>query len=215
MPEKSNPVDPRIEYVWRFWFADSLESAEALQRRVDFWFGSEDGETSAVDRQIERDFRADMERAAAGHLADWSRTPRGRLALILLMDQFPRNAFRGTARAFATDRQALGLALEGMREGADALLQPAERLFFYLPLEHAEDIEVQERAVAACAALALDVPAPIRSYFEGCAHYAEQHRDIIRRFGRFPHRNAILGRESTAEERDYLARERVDFGQKA
>ena len=157
MPEKSNPVDPRIEYVWRFWFADSLESAEALQRRVDFWFGSEDGETTAVDRQIDREFRADMERAAAGHLADWPRTPRGRLALILLMDQFPRNAFRGTARAFATDREALGLALEGMRQGADALLQPAERLFFYLPLEHAEDIEVQERAVAACAALALDV----------------------------------------------------------
>ena len=110
---------------------------------------------------------------------------------------------------------ALGLALEGMREGTDALVQPAERLFFYLPLEHAEDIEAQERGVAACAALALDAPAPIRSYFEECARYAEQHRDIIRRFGRFPHRNAILGRESTAEERDYLAREGVDFGQKA
>ena len=214
MPEKSNPVDPRIEYVWRFWFADSLESAEALQRRVDFWFGSEDGETTAVDRQIDREFRADMERAAAGHLADWPRTPRGRLALILLMDQFPRNAFRGTARAFATDREALGLALEGMREGADALLQPAERLFFYLPLEHAENIEAQERGVAACAALAFDAPALIREYFNECTHYAEQHRDIIRRFGRFPHRNAILGRQSTAEEREYLAHESVDFGQR-
>ena len=215
MPEKSNPVDPRIEYVWRFWFADALESPEALRRRVDFWFGAEDGETGAVDRQIEREFDADMKRAAAGHLADWSRTPRGRLALILLMDQFPRNAFRGTARAFATDPLALGLALEAMREGTDALVQPAERLFFYLPLEHAEDIEAQERGVAACTALALDAPAPIRSYLEECAHYAEQHRDIIRRFGRFPHRNAILGRESTAEELDYLAREGVDFGQKA
>jgi uncharacterized protein (DUF924 family) len=93
-------------------------------------------------------------------------------------------------------------------------LQPAERLFSYLPLEHAEDIEVQERAVAACVALALDAPAPIRSYFEACTHYAEQHRDIIRRFGRFPHRNAILSRQSTAEEREYLAREGVDFGQR-
>lgn len=199
-----------------FWFADSRDRAEALRSRTDFWFDAEaDGERGAVDRQIEREFRADMERAAAGELTDWSRTPRGRLALILLLDQFPRNAFRGTARAFATDPLALGLALEGMREGADALLQPAERLFFYLPLEHAEDLDAQERGVRACAALALEAPVPIRSYFEGCSHYAEQHRDIIRRFGRFPHRNAILGRESTAEERDYLAREGVDFGQKA
>ena len=109
---------------------------------------------------------------------------------------------------------ALALALEGMERGIDALLQPAERLFFYLPLEHAEDIEAQERGVAACAALARSAPAFGRDYFVECIGYAEQHRDIIRRFGRFPHRNAILGRQSTAEEREYLAHESVDFGQR-
>jgi uncharacterized protein (DUF924 family) len=215
VPEKSNPDDPRAERVLTFWFADSLDSAEALRRRVAFWFGGDTGqEVGAVDRQIEQEFRADMERAAAGEYASWSRTPRGRLALILLLDQFPRNVFRGTARAFATDPMALALVLEAMERGIDALLQPAERLFFYLPLEHAENIEAQERGVAACAALALDAPAPIREYFDEFTRYAEQHRDIIRRFGRFPHRNAILGRQSTAVERDYLARESVDFGQK-
>jgi uncharacterized protein (DUF924 family) len=215
VPEKSNPDDPRVERVLTFWFADSLDSAEALRRRVDFWFGGDtDQEVEAVDRQIEQEFRADMERAAAGEYASWSRTPRGRLALILLLDQFPRNVFRGTARAFATDPMALALVLEGMERGVDAVLQPAERLFFYLPLEHAENIEAQERGVAACAALARGAPASVRDYFVECIGYAEQHRDLIRRFGRFPHRNAILGRQSTAEERDYLARESVDFGQK-
>ena len=207
----------RAEEVLAFWFADALDGREALERRMDFWFGGENdaGDVAAIDRQIQGQFGADMERAARGELADWVRTPRGRLALIVLLDQFPRNVFRGTARAFATDSMALTHALDGMRLGADGALHVIERFFLYMPLQHAERPDVQDQSVAALAALVADAPAPLRPLFQECARFAEQHRDIVRRFGRFPHRNAILGRQSTEEERAYLERESSDFGQKA
>jgi uncharacterized protein (DUF924 family) len=216
MAEESNLPDG-VERVLNFWFGGPIENAEALRAQSGLWFGPEDADSQvgAVDQRIEREFRGDMERAATGQLADWTHAPRGRLALILLLDQFPRNVFRGTARAFATDSKALQLALEGMQSGADALLHPLERLFFYMPLEHAEDIGCQERAVAAVRALAQRAPDFARTYLDDCAGYAQEHRDIVRRFGRFPHRNAILGRQNTAEENDYLAQVSRDFGQKA
>ncbi|HZF25771.1 MAG TPA: DUF924 family protein [Steroidobacteraceae bacterium] len=210
MTEKSNLT--ASERILRFWFADVPNSAKALENRSEFWFG--EGALADVDRQIEREFRAEIERAAARKLESWEAAPRARLALILLLDQFPRNVFRGTPRAFATDAMALDLALEGMRLHADAELIPLERLFFYMPLQHAENRDAQERAVAACSTLALDAPQFMRSFFDVCTRSAEQHRDIIRRFGRFPHRNAILGRENTPPERDYLQANRHDFGQK-
>jgi uncharacterized protein (DUF924 family) len=215
MAEESNVADG-AERVLRFWFGGPIESAEALRAQSALWFGPEDqdSQVGAVDQQIAREFRIDMERAATGQLADWAATARGRLALILLLDQFPRNVFRGTARAFTNDSMALQLALEGMQLGADTMLQPLERLFFYLPLEHAEDIGCQELVVARVRALAQQAPDFARTYLDDCAGYAEEHRDIVRRFGRFPHRNAILGRQSTAEESAYLAYVARDFGQK-
>ena len=146
-----------------------------------------------------------LERAARGEFAGWAASPKRRLALILLFDQVPRNAYRGTAAAFAFDREALALAVEGLQLAADAALDPLERLFFYLPLEHAESMEAQDaarrrvraagRGGAAGAARVLRVP----------CRYARKHRDIIAKFGRFPHRNAVLGRESTAAELEWLA----------
>ena len=148
-----NPTQPpalpetveRAEEILRFWFADALDSREALERRMESWFGGESdaAATKVIDRQIERQFSGDMERAARGE-QNWARTPRGRLAIILLLDQFPRNVFRGTARAFATDSMALELALSGMHLGADTALHVVERLFLYMPLQHAERPDVQD-----------------------------------------------------------------------
>jgi uncharacterized protein (DUF924 family) len=133
--------------------------------------------------------------------------------LIILFDQVPRNAYRGTAAAFAFDRESLALAAEGMQLAADAALEPLERLFFYLPLEHAESMEAQEAAVAAFDRLVAEAPPELREFCAYSAGFARQHRDIIARFGRFPHRNAVLGRASTAAELEWLAENAETFGQ--
>jgi uncharacterized protein (DUF924 family) len=130
----------------------------------------------------------------------WGGAPTDRLAEILVLDQFPRNLFRGQARAFAGDPRARALALALVDGGAHLALTPLERLFAYLPLEHAEDLVLQERCVELVTALAA-----AHEGFESVLDYAVRHRDVIRRFGRFPHRNAALGRQSTAEELAYLA----------
>ncbi|TGD93885.1 DUF924 family protein [Methylobacterium nonmethylotrophicum] len=137
------------------------------------------------------------EAAARGDLESWEETPEGALALVLLLDQFPRNLFRGTPRAWATDAAALGVAERALAHGHDRAIAPALRVFLYMPLMHAEDLARQERSVALFTALGL--PAHREAAIE--------HRDLIRRFGRFPHRNAVLGRPETAAEREYLAGE--------
>jgi uncharacterized protein (DUF924 family) len=142
-------------------------------------------------------FRAAHEAAARGDLAAWEAEPEGALALILLLDQFPRNLFRGTPRAYATDAAALAAAERAVAREHDRAVPPDLRAFVYMPFMHAEDLGHQERGLALF--LALGDPEQIDS--------AHEHRDLIRRFGRFPHRNAILGRAETAEERAYLARE--------
>ena len=210
MTEKSNPA--ASERVLEFWFADGLSGPEALARRSDFWFGEDD--RAAVDREIERMFRRDVELAVAGGFSDWSATPRGRLALIVLCDQFPRNVFRATPRAFAGDARGCQLSEEGIRLRMDLALHPVERLFFYMPLEHTEDSAVQDHAAEVLAPLPEAVPAAMRFFFDECLAAAGRHREIIRRFGRFPHRNAILGRASTPAELEHLANGSEDFGQK-
>ena len=151
-------------------------------------------------------FLALVDEAAAGRLDDWADRPEGLLALIVLLDQFPRNLFRNAPRAFATDAQALALAQQALAQGVDAQLMPVARAFIYLPFEHSEDLAMQDRAVALFSALAQHGEA-FASYLD----YAERHRDVIRRFGRFPHRNAILGRASTPEEIAFLARPGAGF----
>ena len=128
-----------------------------------------------------------------GELGRWRETPLAALALILVLDQFPRNMFRGTARAFSSDPPALAAARKMTEKGFDRLLTPAERTFAYLPFQHAEDLAAQRRALELCGALDA-----------GVFGYAKRHYEIIARFGRFPHRNSILGRESTAEELEFL-----------
>jgi uncharacterized protein (DUF924 family) len=133
------------------------------------------------------------------------------MSLILVLDQFPRNLYRGHARMFSGDERALALALSGMNSGADAALDPVERMFFYMPLQHSEAREVQDESVAAYRRLVMEAPEALRPTFESALSYAQRHRAVVDRFGRFPHRNRILGRPSTPEEMTYLAEGGEDF----
>ena len=188
-----------------FWFGKTPLSPEQLPRRMKLWFGDVAEDTRRqVDDALRLRFAPLVERALEGALAQWADGPRRRLSLILLLDQFPRNIYRDTPKAFAGDEQALQLSLTGMQSVADAALNAVERIFFYMPLQHAESLEVQEESVAAYRRLLGEAPAEVREVFQGCVTYAEQHRDVIRRFGRFPERNAALGRATTPEEQEWL-----------
>jgi uncharacterized protein (DUF924 family) len=198
--------------VREFWFGRLPLSAEALGERMAFWFGEDDLELTAQrDEEIRARFSELFGRAAAGELGSWADGPRRRLSLIIVLDQFPRNLFRGSARAFDFDGKALALALSGMQSGADAALDAVERIFFYMPLQHAESLEVQEESVAACRRLLAEAPQELHEPFSEVLDYAEQHRSIIERFGRFPHRNRLLGRASTPAEEVWLS-EGARFG---
>jgi uncharacterized protein (DUF924 family) len=178
---------------------------------LDFWFGSptsaDYGSTRAVwfrkdaefDRQVAQRFAAPVQAALAGQLRDWEAAAASSLARIVLLDQFTRNIYRDTPQAFAGDALALAAAGALVERGADAALLPVQRAFVYLPFEHSEDLGVQQRSVALFTALAEQHPA-LRDMLD----YAIRHRDIIQRFGRFPHRNRVLGRTSSAEELDFL-----------
>ena len=146
-----------------------------------------------------------MAKAAAGELSDWQMTPSGRLALILLTDQFPRNIYRDSPRAFALGSKALAVCLDGIKSDFDVKLRPIERVFFYLPLEHAESLRHQEQSVNLFRELAESATGNQKTLFGEYLDCAVRHRDIVARFGRFPHRNKILERESTAEEIAFLA----------
>jgi uncharacterized protein (DUF924 family) len=197
-----------------FWFGELPLSAPALSNRIRFWFG---GATTVShrwrDEQIRVRFGRLLERAVSGQLAGWADGPRRRLSLILLLDQFPRNLYRGTARAFANDAQALALTLSGMQSAADAALDVVERIFFYMPLQHAESREVQDESVAAYRRLLGEAPAELRGPFESALRSAENHRAIIERFGRFPYRNRAMARASTADEEKWLRAGGASFGQ--
>jgi uncharacterized protein (DUF924 family) len=191
--------------VLDFWFGTGPWTAPRLAERTRFWFGGEGAEPREVrDAQIRSRLEPLLERAARGEFAAWAGSPRRRLALIVLFDQVPRNAYRGTAAAFAFDREALALASEGLQIAADAALDPVERVFFYLPLEHAESIEAQDASVAAFERLTAEAPPELREFCAYTTRYAHEHRAVIARFGRFPHRNAALGRVSTPDEVEWL-----------
>jgi len=200
--------------IREFWFGRLPLTAEQLNRRMSFWFGGEANELRARrDATIHERFAPLLERAAAGELAAWADGPRRRLSLVLLLDQFPRQIYRGSARAFAYDAQALALTLSGMQSAADAALDVVERIFFYMPLQHAESREVQEESVAAYRRLLEEAPPALRATFESAQRSADNHRAIIERFGRFPGRNAALARATTPDEEKWLRQGGETFGQ--
>jgi uncharacterized protein (DUF924 family) len=198
MSVPSNRDVVSAEEVLAFWFGE--EQNTPGPQRLRFWFGGE----PATDRLIHERFALTVEAALAGACRSWPATPPGALALILLLDQFPRNIFRQSPRAYAGDAQALALCCQGLADGQDRQLSLTERAFFYLPLEHAEDLRMQERSVEVFESLLSASPPEWREVGQGFLDYAIRHRDIIARFGRFPHRNEVLGRPSTPEEAAFL-----------
>ncbi len=200
----------RIDRILEFWFRETARSAPHIDARMDQWFG----EDPVFDLEIEKTFGDDIELATRGKLDHWAHDAHGRLALILLLDQFRRNVYRNTADAFAADKAALKLCVDGAMKNIDNDLNAIERVFFYMPLQHAESLRVQEKSVEIYNRLAAAVSPTLRETFETVAQFAELHRDIIERFGRFPHRNKLLGRQNTPEEEDYLSGDDTpDFGQ--
>jgi uncharacterized protein (DUF924 family) len=190
-----------------FWFGGKPHGAAQIRQRMRLWFGDEGAPElrPQTDELIGERFGAVMAAAARGELDAWESSPRRRLALILLLDQFPRHVHRGTALACAQDHRALALAVSGMQYGADGALDPVERIFFYMPLMHAESLELQEESLAAYRRLREEAPEALREHFESVLRAAGQHRELIARFGRFPHRNGVLGRPDTAAERQWRA----------
>ena len=199
--------------VRQFWFGKPPLKPEGVKARLTLWFGGDAEEQRRADELIRSRFGALVERAAAGALTAWADSPRRRLSLILLLDQLPRHIYRGTERAFATDRDALALTLSGMQSAADAALTSVERIFFYMPLQHAELRDAQEESVAAYRRLLGEAPEELKGIFASTLESAELHRSIVARFGRFPHRNRVLGRHHTAEEAAYLGQGPRTFGQ--
>ena len=196
-----------IETILTYWFGANPGEAAMAKDRADLWWSK----NAEVDREIRRRFEGSLELAAEEKLDPWLAEPRGRLALIILTDQFPRNIYRDSPLAFSFDAKALECSLEGVEQSHDLLLQPIERAFFYLPLEHSELLEHQERSVLMFGNLVPLVAAEQKEIFEQYLSFAILHRDIIARFGRFPHRNRILGRSSTAEEIHFLSQPGSSF----
>lgn len=186
-------MDAIVLDVLAFWFGAPGSPERGESRGV--WFRKD----AAFDDAIRARFGAAVEAAIAGGFADWDDTAEGALAHVVLLDQFTRNIFRDTPRAFAGDTRALAIADAAVARGFDRALDPFGRWFLYLPFEHAEDADVQRRSLALFGALAQETgdPSPLE--------WAQKHADVIFRFGRYPHRNAILGRASTPEEEAFLA----------
>lgn len=199
----------RIDAILAFWFREQALTAPQIDRRMDVWFGSDE----VFDHECKKEFSHDVDRASEGKLDHWAHEPHGRLALILLLDQFRRNIYRNTAEAFAKDKAALKLCVEGAMEKKDKGLTPIQRAFFYMPLQHAESRKVQSKAIEIYSRLSEAVSPTYRETFETIAQFAELHHDIVQQFGRFPHRNVLLDRKNTPEEDEYLAGDSPDFGQ--
>ncbi|MBK6613514.1 DUF924 family protein [Ottowia sp.] len=193
--------------VLTFWFGAYPLDAAAMVRVQGQWFRKDE----AFDARLRERFGPAIAAARAGRLDAWAEQAEGRLALTVLLDQFTRNAFRGRPESFGGDAQALALALEGIARGHDQAVPPMARPFCYLPLEHCEDGEMQARSVALFEALATSPGAQPAPLFAANLDYARRHQDVIRRFGRFPHRNAILGRADTPDEAAYLAQPGAGF----
>ena len=188
------------EDVLDYWFAGAEHSPQLAAERGRFWFASSD----EVDAEICDRFGDRVRAAMRGELGTWPSTPRGTVALLLLLDQFTRNVFRGTSEAFAADPMALEVAGSLIDSGRDQELPWVYRAFLHLPFEHSESVDDQRRCVELCRAAADAAPAEWKELMTGYIQFSVGHLEVIERFGRFPHRNEVLGRGSTPEEIEYL-----------
>jgi uncharacterized protein (DUF924 family) len=194
-------------------------STSQIQEVLDFWFATRELKEPTIDSRMERwfdddpDFNAELakrftdavEQGLRGELDFWAETPAGRLALIILVEQFPRRIYAGEDKAFQGDAKALKLCEQGVAADAYRKLSAIEQMFFFMPLQRAESIKIQQTSVKVYNSLAARVSETMRDTFETVAQFAELRRDIISEFGRFPHRNTSLGRENTGAENEHLA----------
>lgn len=189
------PADQtQVSSILEFWFGKP-QLDDSYEQRRNYWFSKQ----LEFDAAIRRQFLGLYEQAAAGELESWSQTPEGSLALILIFDQFPRNMFRDSPQAFATDSRALALARQAVSAGFDHQLTPLQRIFLYLPFEHSEQLADQTESLRLFKQLCTAAPE-----LSDIWDYALRHQAVIERFGRYPHRNAILGRDTTPEEAAFL-----------
>jgi len=188
----------RAKEILFFWFGEPRDDEAYAKQQTAIWFA----QNPQFDQEIEARFAADYQLAAGRKLMDWRETPSSGLALVLLLDQFPRNMFRGDPRAFATDPLAREVADHLIQRGFDQHLLPIERMFIYMPFMHSEDLADQQRSVALFRQLKQE-----HTHLDVLS-YAVRHREVIERFGRFPHRNVILGRPSTPQEVEFLQQPR-------
>ena len=183
-----------------FWLGDGMAQGWPTQDLGKRWFGG----GAALDQEIKTKFGAQVRQAVGGELQNWGRQPHSQLALVILLDQFTRNVFRATGQAFEGDARAQRLVRQTLTRQEDLQLPWVGRVFTYMPLMHAEDRSLQEECVARFAQLVADAPEMLKQRLHGNLDFARQHQDIIARFGRFPYRNAVLGRISTPEEDEFL-----------
>jgi uncharacterized protein (DUF924 family) len=198
-------AEREAEEVLSYWFPEDINNAdpETRRRQGERWMhgGPE------VDREISERFGELLERARGGELDHWADTSRGRLALIIVLDQFSRNIYRGSPLSYSQDKKALKLALEGIDLRMDRELGDMERMFFWLPIGHSEDLALHERSVRHAEEEAANAPPHLKALYEFGVSQARAARSVIARFGRHPHRNEVLGRTSTPEELEYLRTE--------
>lgn len=197
------------EHILSFWFANATIDPSRARERYDFWFKA----SPEIDATIRERFTDLYTRARAGNLQSWQASPRSCLALIIVLDQFPRNLYRATPAAFATDPQAQTIVQHGLAQSYQSALDWIEQAFFLMPLQHAEQLSLQEESVRRCQELLSQAPAEWQAIVDSFQRSAEKHLSIIQQFGRFPHRNSILGRASTPEERAFLDAGSGSFGQ--
>jgi uncharacterized protein (DUF924 family) len=193
------------EEVLSYWFPEGIDEAdpETRGRQMERWMAG----GSEVDREITERFGERLEQARRGELDQWADTARGRLALIVVLDQFSRNVYRDSPLSYTQDEKALGLAVEGIDLGMDRELGATERMFFWLPLGHSENLALHERIVGQAEKEVADAPEHLRRWHKHNLYQAKAAREVIARFGRHPHRNEILGRDSTPEDLEYLRTE--------
>jgi uncharacterized protein (DUF924 family) len=208
MTDSRLSTPPAALDVLDFWFGDGLQRDWPSQDHNAMWFGGD----PAQDAAIRQRFGPLVDDALDGGLTDWEAEPRARLALIVLLDQLSRNVHRGQRRAFDGDARAQRLTRRSIAEGMDTTLTPAGCVFLYMPLMHAENLTLQDECVARFQALVDSSPAALREKLASNLRFAVVHRDIVARYGRFPHRNAVLGRDGTPEE-DAFLKDGPRFGQ--
>lgn len=198
-----------IDEIVQFWLGPSLDSPDLAYGRRDWWYRG----GVAVDNEIRDRFGTEVSRACCRELMDWQETPNGAFAMILLLDQFTRNLYRNTPDAYLGDACAFEVVNHAIDQKLDLELHPVGRIWLYHPFHHAETIEDQERGGALLQHVRESAPSEWHRYIDRSIWGWGRHRDIVARFGRFPHRNAVLGRESTEEEIAFLAENGESFGQ--